>query len=120
MADMEEPRPVLPYALPDVNRPRWSKLAITSLLIPILAVPATGAIAEELSGSVRFTWAWRLPGIGLGLAAVLGVATTALTMHRIRSSAGRLRGRMLALIGFALDVVLIFMVVMVLYAQRNG
>jgi hypothetical protein len=119
MTHIEENRRALSYALPDVNRRRWSTLAIVSLLIPVFALPLDSAIAHLLPSHFLTVWSQRLNATAIGIAGTAGVAITVVTLNRIRCSASPLRGRLLALIGLALDVVLIFLAVTLLYMMRD-
>ena len=117
---MEETPVTLSYARPGLTRRRLSKLAIVSLLIPILTLPTTIFAEKGLQGTALAPWVvMRLPPVIIGLGAAFGLVVTGFTLDHIQSSTGRLRGRMLALIGFALDVALLFFAVTVLWLWRG-
>lgn len=103
---MTRPTPAsLEYASPDTQSRRWSLGAIASILIPILAVPASSVLVDALSPPISWQRAGGIAGAVQGVACLAGIVIALATLVHIRRSAGRLRGRWLALIGLALNVV---------------
>jgi hypothetical protein len=109
--------PTLAYASPDTRPRRWSKSAIVSILIPILAVPATVMLVEVLENRITWRMALGVAGVFEGVAFLAGLTIAVAALVHVRRSAGRLRGRMLVLIGIALNAVGIAMVISGFYIR---
>lgn len=108
---MNQPtRASLDYALPQINSRRWSKAAVASIVIPLVALPLTATLVDGLTGFMTWHAAQRVCGFFEGTVHLAGLAIALATLRHIRLSATRLRGRMLAVIGLALNVAGIFFV----------
>jgi hypothetical protein len=105
------------YALPDINRRRWSKAAIASILFPVVAFPAIGLLIEALAGIMPWSEAQRVGRLVGLLAHLIGLVFAAGTLRHIRLSSTRLRGRMLAVIGIALNSTAILLLMIIFYMR---
>lgn len=87
------------------------------MLIPILAVPASIVLVEVLSPPINWKRAGDIATAVQGVGFLAGFTISVATLVHIRRSAGRLRGRWLALIGLAFNVVGITFVIGALYIR---
>jgi hypothetical protein len=91
------PRPLW-YARADPRPRRRSWLAVGSVTIAILALPVMTAVTQLLQSIWPPRRAELVAFTGFVLIAILGLATAALSMQRIRKSSGALHGRRVALV----------------------
>ena len=105
------------YALPDVNRRRWSKAAIASVLFPVVTFPAIGLLIDALAGIMPWSQAQRLGRLGGLLAYPIGLVYAVRTLRHIRLATTRLRGRTLAVIGIALNSAAIVLLLIIFYLR---
>jgi hypothetical protein len=109
--------PTLAYAWPDTRPRRWSKSAIVSILIPVFVFPANKVLFEILDRGTSWEVAVTIANTLRAIAYLAGLAIAIATLARIRRSAGRLRGRLLALIGLGFSAVGITMMIGALYSR---
>jgi len=107
----------LDYARPNASRRQWSKIAIGSMLIPVVAFPSTAWLVDGLSRFMPWPKAQSVGGLCACVVHLAGLAIALAALKQIRMQSARLRGRMLSLIGIALDIVAISIVLFGFYIR---
>jgi hypothetical protein len=75
--------PTLVYASPDGGPRRWSKSAIVSILIPVLAVPASIVLVDVLSPPISWQRAGGIAAAAQGVACLAGMTVALATLVRV-------------------------------------
>jgi hypothetical protein len=110
--------PFVDYAIADPAR-RLSKLAVVALLLPLVGLPALIAASGRMHELFSPTHAEFFGWLGMVTISTAGVFTAIISYRRVRASEGRMRGRPIAVVAFAINVVLTAMAVLIFFVDSD-
>jgi hypothetical protein len=110
--------PFVDYAIADPAQ-RLSKLAVTSLLLPLVGLPALIAASGRMHELFSPTHAEFFGWLGMVTISAVGVLTAMVSYRRVRASKGRMRGRPIAVVAFAINAALTAMAVLIFFVDGD-